>query len=72
MTEQRDIDRQRDAVRQHLDELESRINPKKLANRLIGKAQDSYNDDPTPWIAAAAGAAVLVAGGLALALFGRK
>lgn len=72
MTEQRDIDRQREEVRRHLDELESRLNPKKVANRLIGKAQDSYNDDPTPWMAAAAGVAVLVVGGIALAIFGRK
>lgn len=72
MTEQRDIDRQREEVRRHLDELESRLNPKKVANRLIGKAQDSYNDDPTPWMAAAAGVAVLLVGGIALAIFGRK
>ncbi|KAA6436180.1 DUF3618 domain-containing protein [Agrococcus sediminis] len=72
MTEQRDIDRQREEVRRHLDELESRLNPKKVANRLIGKAQDSYNDDPTPWMAAAAGVAVLVVGGIALAIFGRR
>ncbi|MFJ6113825.1 DUF3618 domain-containing protein [Agrococcus sediminis] len=71
MTEQRDIDRQREEVRRHLDELESRLNPKKVANRLIGKAQDSYNDDPTPWMAAAAGVAVLVVGGIALAIFRR-
>ena len=56
----------------YLDELESRLNPKKVANRLIGKAQDSYNDDPTPWMAAAAGVAVLLVGGIALAIFGRK
>ena len=72
MTEQSEIDRQREELRQHLNEIEDRINPKKAANRLVGKAQDSYNDDPTPWLAAAAGVAVLVVGGIALALFGRK
>lgn len=72
MTEQRDIDRKREELRQHLNEIEERVNPKKVANRFVGKAQDSYNDDPTPWIAGAAGVAVLVVGGIVLAIFGRK
>ena len=72
MTEQRDIDRKREELRQHLNEIEERVNPKKVANRVVGKAQDSYNDDPTPWIAGAAGVAVLIVGGIALAIFGRK
>ena len=72
MTEQRDIDRKREELRQHLNEIEQRVNPKKVANRFVGKAQDSYNDDPTPWIAGAAGVAVLVVGGIVLAIFGRK
>ena len=72
MTEQRDIDRKREELRQHLNEIEERVNPKKVANRFVGKAQDSYNEDPTPWIAGAAGVAVLIVGGIALALFGRK
>ncbi len=72
MTEQRDIDRKREELRQHLNEIEERVNPKKVANRFVGKAQDSYNEDPTPWIAGAAGAAVLVVGGVLLAIFGRK
>ncbi|MCH1881715.1 DUF3618 domain-containing protein [Agrococcus sp. ARC_14] len=72
MTEQRDIDRKREELRQHLNELEDRVNPKKVANRAVGKAQDSYNEDPTPWIAAVAGVAVLVVGGIALAIFGRR
>jgi hypothetical protein len=72
MTEQREIDRQRELVRQHLNEIEDRVNPKKVADRVVGRAQDSYNDDPTPWIAAAAGVAVLIVGGIALAIFGRR
>lgn len=72
MTEQRDIDRKREELRQHLNEIEERVNPKKVANRFVGKAQDSYNDDPTPWLAGAAGVAVLIVGGIALAIFGRK
>jgi ElaB/YqjD/DUF883 family membrane-anchored ribosome-binding protein len=72
MTEQRDVDRKREELRQHLNELEDRVNPKKVTNRAVGKAQDSYNEDPTPWIAAAAGVAVLIVGGIALALFGRR
>jgi hypothetical protein len=72
MTEQRDIDRKREELRQHLNEIEERVNPKKVADRFVGKAQDSYNEDPTPWIAGAAGIAVLIVGGIALAIFGRK
>lgn len=72
MTEQREVDRKREELRQHLNELEDRVNPKKVANRAVGKAQDSFNDDPTPWIAAAAGVAVLIIGGIALAVFGRR
>ncbi|SDS05256.1 DUF3618 domain-containing protein [Agrococcus carbonis] len=72
MSDQSDVDRKREALRQHLNELEDRVNPKKVANRAVGRAQDSYNDDPTPWIAAAAGVAVLVIGGIALAVFGRR
>lgn len=72
MTEQRDVDRKREELRQHLNELEDRVNPKKVTNRAVGKAQDSYNEDPTPWIAAAAGVAVLIVGSIALAVFGRR
>lgn len=72
MTEQREIDRKREELRQHLNEIEERVNPKKVANRFVGKAQDSYNEDPTPWLAGAAGVAVLIVGGIALAIFGRK
>ncbi|ERG65300.1 MULTISPECIES: DUF3618 domain-containing protein [Agrococcus] len=72
MTEQREIDRQREQLRQHLNEIEDRVNPKKVADRVVGRAQDSYNEDPTPWIAAAAGVAVLIVGGIALAIFGRR
>lgn len=72
MTEQREIDRKREELRQHLNEIEERVNPKKLADRFVGRAQDSYNEDPTPWIAGAAGVAVLIVGGIALAIFGRR
>ena len=72
MTDQRDIDRKREELRLHLNELEDRVNPKKVTNRAVGKAQDSYNEDPTPWIAAAAGVAVLIVGSIALAVFGRR
>lgn len=72
MTEQREIDRQREQLRQHLNEIEDRVNPKKVADRVVGRAQDSYNEDPTPWIAAATGVAVLIVGGIALAIFGRR
>lgn len=72
MTEQREIDRKREEVRQHLNEIEARMNPRKVANRFIGRAQDSYNEDPTPWIAAAAGAAVLVVGSVVLAIVGGR
>lgn len=72
MTEQRDIDRKREELREHLNELEDRVNPKKVTDRAVGKAQDSFNEDPTPWLAAAAGVAVLIVGGIALAIFGRR
>ena len=72
MTEQRDIERQREQLRQHLNEIEDRVNPKKVADRVVGRAQDSYNEDPTPWIAAAAGVAVLIVGGIARAVCGRR
>ena len=70
--DQREIDRKREELRQHLNEIEDRVNPKKVADRVVGRAQDSYNEDPTPWIAGAAGVAVLVLGGIALAICGRR
>lgn len=72
MTEQREVDRKREELRNHLNEIENRVNPKKVANRFVGRAQDSYNEDPTPWLAAAAGVAVLVIGGIVLAVVNRR
>lgn len=72
MTEQSDIDRQREELRVALNELEDRVNPAKVAARTKERVQSSIERDPTPWIAAAAGVVVLIAGAVTLAIFGRR
>lgn len=72
MTDQREVDRQREELRRALNEIEDRINPQKVAKRTTERAKASIERDPTPWVAAAAGAVVLVAGTVALAIFGKR
>lgn len=72
MTDQSDIQRQRDELRTALNDLEDRVNPAKVAGRVKEKASASLRDDPAPWIAAAAGVVVLIAGAVTLAIFGRR
>jgi hypothetical protein len=53
-----------------LDAIEDRLNVPKQVGRLTRKAQQSYRENPVPWIIGAT-AAVIVLGGLAAwALFG--
>ncbi|GAA2170619.1 hypothetical protein GCM10009846_01670 [Agrococcus versicolor] len=58
MTEQSDVDRQRDELRRALEEIEDRVNPAKLAER----TKHRIDENPTPWLAGAAGAVVAIAG----------
>ncbi len=72
MTEQQDIDAQREQLRQHLDALEDRLNPKKVASRTKDQIRERLADDPTPLIAAAAGVVALIGGIVTLVVFGRR
>ncbi|WP_293698847.1 DUF3618 domain-containing protein [uncultured Agrococcus sp.] len=65
---QRDIDKQREALRQNLNALEDTINPSKIVSRVKEKVQD----DPAPWIAAATGLAVLIGGIVTLVIVKRR
>lgn len=69
---QAEIDRQREELRRNLNELEDRVNPAKVYARTKSRVQQSVRDEPTPWIAAAAGTVVLIAGAIALAVFGKR
>lgn len=72
MTEQRDVDRKREQVRQSLNEIEARLNPTKIAKQTVADVRDAIDRDPAPWVAAAAGVVVLVAGSIALSIFGKR
>lgn len=65
---QREIDKQREELRQNLNALEDMVNPAKVA----GRVKEKVKNDPAPWVAAAAGAAVLIGGIVALVLFKRR
>lgn len=69
---QAEIDRQREELRRNLNELEDRVNPAKVFARTKSRVEKSVREEPTPWIAAAAGTVVLVAGAIALAVFGKR
>lgn len=65
---QREIDQQREELRQNLNALEDMVNPAKVVERTKARIKA----DPSPWIAAATGIAVLVGGIVTLVLFKRR
>lgn len=65
---QREIDKQREELRQNLNALEDMVNPAKVASR----TKERIQADPAPWIAAATGVAVLIGGIVTLVLFGKR
>ena len=68
MTDQRDVDRQRDELRRALEEIEDRVNPSKVAER----TRQRFDENPTPFLAAAGGVVLAVAGVVALLVFRRR
>lgn len=70
--DQTDIEATRAQLRDTLNEIEDRVNPVKVSQRLTASAKASIERDPTPWIAAAAGAVVVIAGIVAAVIFGRR
>lgn len=68
MTDQRDVDRQRDELRRALEEIEDRVNPAKLAER----TRQRIDENPTPFLAAAGGVVLAVAGVVALLVLRRR
>ncbi len=52
-----------------LDQIEDRLNVPKRVGELTTKAKASYEANPVPWIVGAVGAAVVVAGLVAWAIF---
>ena len=65
---QHDIDRQREELRKNLNALEDMVNPTKVAAR----TKERIQEEPAPWIAAAAGIAVLIGGIVSLVLLKRR
>ena len=65
---QREIDKQREELRQNLNALEDMVNPAKVASR----TKERIQADPAPWIAAATGVAALIGGIVTLVLFGKR
>lgn len=68
MTDQRDVDRQREELRRALEEIEDRVNPAKVVER----TRRRIDENPTPFLAAAGGVVVAVAGVVALLVFRRR
>ncbi|WP_430591749.1 DUF3618 domain-containing protein [Humidisolicoccus flavus] len=66
------IDQTRAELSAALNEIEDRVNPAKVAQRTADRAKASFESNPTPWFAAAAGATVVVVGGVLLAIFGGR
>ncbi|MFC7431521.1 MULTISPECIES: DUF3618 domain-containing protein [unclassified Agrococcus] len=58
MTEQRDVDRQREELRRALEEIEDRVSPAKVAER----TRQRLDENPTPFLAAAGGVVLAIAG----------
>lgn len=59
---QETVARTRAQLESTLDEIEDRLNVPKQVGILAGKARDNYDENPVPWLAAAAGALVAIAG----------
>ena len=45
-----------------LDAIEDKLNVPKQFAQLVKRAQDAYDENPTPWLAAAAGTVAVVGG----------
>ncbi len=58
MTDQRDVDRQREELRRALEEIEDRVSPAKVAER----TRQRLDENPTPFLAAAGGVVLAIAG----------
>lgn len=68
MTEQGDVDRQRDELRRALEEIEDRMNPAKVVER----TRRRIDEDPTPFLAAAGAAVLAIAGVVTLLVLRRR
>ena len=68
MTDQRDVDRQREDLRRALEEIEDRVNPAKLVER----TRRRVDENPTPFLAAAGGVVLAVAGVVTLLVLRRR
>jgi len=68
MTDQRDVDQQRDELRRALEEIEDRVNPAKVVDR----TRQRIDENPTPFLAAAGGVVLAVAGVVALLVLRRR
>ena len=68
MTDQRDVDQQRDELRRALEEIEDRVNPAKVVDR----TRQRIDENPTPFLAAAGGVVLAVAGVVTLLVFRRR
>lgn len=68
MTDQPDVDRQRDELRRALEEIEDRVNPAKVADR----TRQRFDEDPTPFLAAAGGVVLAIAGVVTFLILRRR
>mgnify|MGYP000971922309 FL=1 len=68
MTDQRDVDRQREELRRALEEIEDRVNPSKLVER----TRRRFDEDPTPFLAVAGTVVAAVAGVVTLLVLRRR
>lgn len=68
MTDQRDVDQQREDLRRALEEIEDRVNPAKVVDR----TRQRIDENPTPFLAAAGGVVLAVAGVVAFLILRRR
>jgi len=68
MTDQRDVDQQREDLRRALEEIEDRVNPAKVVER----TRRRIDEDPTPFLAAAGGVVLAVAGVVTFLILRRR
>lgn len=68
MTDQRDVDQQREDLRRALEEIEDRVNPAKVVDR----TRQRIDENPTPFLAAAGGVVLAVAGVVAFLVLRRR
>ncbi|QCR18244.1 DUF3618 domain-containing protein [Agrococcus sp. SGAir0287] len=68
MTDQRDVERQREELRRHLEEIEDRMNPAKVVDR----TRRRFDEDPAPFLAVAGGVVAAIAGVVVLVVLRRR